>query len=158
MSAFRAFATAAPQPLPNAKTAVLVVVDVAYVVGYGAGQVRAGIYMFDDQLANGSTAEGTLDLSTRCNLGDVISWEVVPLDPTRGDELEITSITVLQDTLFGTAGAPTDWPGTANWYGQAMTAGSATYQIMLKITAGAIRRQVYNAYWSASISDLKPPK
>jgi hypothetical protein len=158
MSAPHVFATATLQSLPNAQTSVLIVVDVAYVVGFGAGEIRAGIYMFDDQRANGSADEGTLDLSTRCNVGDVISWEVVPLDPTRGDALEITSITALQDTLFGTAGAPTDWPNTSNWYGQAMTAGSATYQIMLKITAGAIRKQVYEAYWTASISDVKPPK
>lgn len=156
MSAPRAFATLSQVALPNAQTSILIVVDVAYVVGFGAGKISAGIYMVDNQHSNGSTDEGSLGLSTRCHLGDVISWEVMPIDPYRGDKLAITAIA--GGTVFGSAGAPMSMPDTPNWYGQAMTSGSQSYEITIQLTTGALRPTVYTAYWEASISDVKPPK
>ena len=136
---YKASSTAAT---PNAKTSIVIGLDTAYIVGQGGGRIGQGIYMFDDQTANGSQNEGTLELSTRCHVGDIISFECMPLDPTRGDTCTITGFNVSQGNVFNGPG----YPGADR---QPVVRASddrwlAIYQIFVQITTGGIRPTKYN--------------
>jgi hypothetical protein len=150
------FATVTTPQTPNAKTSILIAMDTAYIGGQGGGRIGQGIYMFDDQASiwgsGGNSSEGSLKLSTKCHIGDIISFECVLLDPTRGDTTTITGIDVSQGNVFGSAGYPKQWSGTNLWFGQAMNAGSQSYQIFVQIVTGGIRPQRINLHWDAFIS------
>lgn len=137
---------------PNAKTSIVIGMDTAYIIGQQGGQVGQGIYMCDNQISQGSTGEGTLELSTHCHIGDIISFEVMPLDPTRGDTCAITGFNVSQGNVFSGAGYPMQGATPNLWYGQATTAGTQTYQIFVQITSGGLRPTKYNLNWDPFIT------
>lgn len=125
------------QPMPQAppaQTYILIAVDVGFIVQFGPGQ---GVYMCDNRVANGSTGEGTSELLTACNVGDVIVWECTPLDPN--DSVTIVGFNVSSGNVFGSTGIPTQTGAT--WSGQAQSAGSQTYQITLLLVTGGTRPQ-----------------
>jgi hypothetical protein len=135
----RAAALSAPQ------TAIVIAVDTAYVGGQAGQQITSGIYMMDNQVNNGSSGEGTLGLSTHADLGSLIGFNVVPVNPVSGDTVIITGFTVSQGSVFGSSGYPIQQPAIGNepagsyWIGQAMNAGRQIYQIQLKLTVGQLR-------------------
>jgi hypothetical protein len=67
---------------------VLIVVDVE---GALAGTLQDNVYLIDTNKHVGSGNEGQVELKTACNDGQVITWNVAPVDPS--SDVEITSFT-----------------------------------------------------------------
>jgi hypothetical protein len=134
-------------------TAIAIAIDTQYVASVGGGGITEGIYMFDNRIDNGSTGQGTLELSTKCNAGDLIGFEVYPIDErgSSGDTVAITGFNVSQGSVFGSQGYPIKQ--SANyWIGQAVNAGSQTYQIRVLVTTGGLRPTQFNVYWDPFIT------
>jgi hypothetical protein len=148
--------------LPAPKTAITIAVDTAYVAAQQGQDISQGIYMMDNQLNNGSTGEGGLELSTVTTLGSLIGFDIVPLNPNSGDTVVIEGFQVEpppgQTGVFGSSGFPQQQPPLGNqpdgsyWVGQAQNAGSQTYQILIKVTVGLIRPVSYFIRWDPFIT------
>src|SRR3954453_3595690 len=98
------------------QTVVTIAVDTAYVAAQQGRDISQGIYMMDNKVRNGSTGEGTLELSTVCNNGSLIGFNVVPIDLLGqfGDSVVITGFSVTpppgQSGVFTAAGTPRTQP------------------------------------------------
>ncbi|MDR3528332.1 MAG: hypothetical protein P4L57_13745 [Rhizomicrobium sp.] len=144
----------------NPQTAITIAVDTAYVAAQQGRNISQGIYMMDNRVRNGSTGEGTLELSTVCNNGDLIGFNVMPIDilGTSGDVVQITGFTVSQGNVFTAAGTPrvqTSPPGEpagAYWIGQALNQGNQTYQIQIEVTVGVLQPVHYFVNWDPFIT------
>ena len=96
----------------------------------------------DNRVNNGSTGEGTMVLSTRAILGDLIGFNVVPIYPNSGDTVVITGFDVTKGSVFGLSGYPEQQPALGvepaggYWIGQAMNEGNC---IHLQLTVGQLR-------------------
>ncbi len=140
------------------QASITIAVDTAYVASKGGQNISSGIYMMNNQVSYGSTGEGTLELSTVVPVGSLIGFNTVPIDPNSGDTVIITGFTVSQGSVFGSQGYPQQQPpiGTepagAYWIGQAMNAGSQTYQIQIKVTVGQLRPISYYINWDPFIT------
>ncbi|WP_437947146.1 AidA/PixA family protein [Sorangium sp. So ce296] len=134
------------------QTAISIAVDTSYVISQGGRNISTGIYMFDNQLNNGSTGEGTLELSTLANAGDLIGFDVVPVNPNTGDTVVITGFNVSAGNVFGSQGYPIATDKPSYWIGQAVNAGSQTYQIQILVTSGGPRPTKYYVNWDPFIA------
>ena len=138
------------------QTAITIAVDTQYVAAQGGRNISQGIYMFDNQVAGGSSGEGTLELSTVTVNGSLIGFDAVPINPNTGDTVLITGFTVSQGTVFGSQGYPMSQaqplPAGSYWIGQATSQGSQTYQIQIQITTGGIRPTTYFVNWDPFIT------
>jgi len=142
------------------QTSITIAVDTAYVAAQQGQNVSKGIYMMDNRLRNGSSGEGTLELSTVCNNGDLIGFNVVPINAlgTSGDEVVITGFTVSQGSVFTAAGQPREQtppkgePQGAYWVGQALHQGEQTYQIQIEVTVGKLQPVSYFINWDPFIT------
>lgn len=151
----RALATAL-QP----QTSITIAVDTAYVAAQQGQNISKGIYMMDNRVRNGSTGEGTLELSTVCNNGDLIGFNVVPINilGSSGDQVVITGFTVSQGNVFTAAGTPRVQPALpgepagAYWIGQALNQGNQTYQIQIEVTVGLLQPVHYFINWDPFIT------
>jgi len=151
------------QAMPTAQTAISIAVDTDYIGTLPPGTVAAnqGIYMMDNRVLNGSGGEGTLELSTHCPAGNVISFNVVPINGAGSSDatVEITGFNVSQGSVFTAAGQPRPFNpppggGTTNsfWMGQALQQGSQTYQIQIKVTIGTLQPVSYFISWDPFIT------
>lgn len=142
------------------QTAITIAVDTAYVAAQQGRNISQGIYMIDNRVRNGSTGEGTLELSTVCNNGDLIGFNVVPIDilGSSGDQVVITGFTVSQGSVFTAAGTPRVQPALpgepagAYWIGQALNQGNQTYQIQIEVTVGLLQPVSYFINWDPFIT------
>lgn len=135
------------------QTSIQVAVDTSYVAAQGGQGISTGIYMMDNEVNNGSSGEGTLELSTRTNAGNLIGWEVTPINPNTGDTVVITGFNVSQGNVFGSQGYPQQQSTSGDyWIGQAMNAGQQTYQIQIMVTTGGIRPTKYFVNWDPFIT------
>jgi hypothetical protein len=142
------------------QTSVTIAVDTAYVAAQQGRNIGQGIYMMDNRVRNGSTGEGTLELSTVCNNGDLIGFNVVPVNilGTSGDSVVITGFTVSQGSVFTAAGTPRQQPALpgepagAYWIGQALSQGHQTYQIQIAVTVGLLQPVTYFINWDPFIT------
>jgi len=142
------------------QTSITIAVDTAYVAAQQGRNISKGIYMVDNRLRNGSTGEGTLELSTTCNNGDLIGFNAVPIDilGASGDQVVITGFTVSQGAVFTAAGTPRQQPALpgepagAYWIGQALAQGSQTYQIQIQVTVGVLQPVSYFINWDPFIT------
>ena len=133
----------------NPQTAITIAVDTQYVAAQQGQNISQGIYMMDNRVNSGSTGEGTLELTTQAQDGNLIGFNVVPINPVNGDTVVITGFTVApppgQTGVFGSQGYPEQQPALGAepaggyWIGQAMNEGSQTYQIQLQLTIGQLR-------------------
>ena len=145
------------QPILKPPVSIVVAVDCAYVAAQQGRNISTGVYMMDNMANNGSTNEGNLELSSVVPVGALIGFNSVPIDPAAGTVV-ITGFTVSQGSVFGSQGYPQQQPaiGTepagAYWIGQAMNAGSQTYQIQIKVTVGTIRPISYYINWDPFIT------
>lgn len=139
------------QSIPSVKTAITTAVDTKYVLGHAGSILDRGIYMIDNRLSNGSGSEGNMELHTCCNVGDVIGFEVVPIDSTSGDTVVITGFNVSAGNVFGSEGYPQPTKDPSVWLAQAMNRGEQTYQIQIKVTSGGIRPVSVYASWDPFI-------
>lgn len=144
-------------PLLQPQVAITIAVDCAYVASQQGNNINTGVYMFDNQVSNGSTGEGGLELHSMVPVGALIGFNSVPIDLAAGSVV-ISGFTVSQGSVFGSQGYPQQQPplGTepagAYWIGQAMNAGSQTYQIQLAVTVGTIRPITYYINWDPFIT------
>jgi hypothetical protein len=146
------------------QTCITIAVDTAYIAGQQGKNISQGIYMMDNKVRNGSTGEGTLELTTACNDGSLIGFNVVPIDALAGfgDQVVITGFTVQpppgQSGVFTAAGTPRAQPALpgepagAWWIGQAMAQGSQTYQIQIEVTVGQLQPTPYFVNWDPFIT------
>lgn len=144
----------------NVPNSVSIAVDTAYVATVGSGFISQGVYMMDNQSANTSSGEGTTELHTVGNAGQLIGFHVVPIDGEggNGDTVVITGFTVSQGNVFTAAGQPqqqpplgSDPPGTY-WVGQLMNQGTQTYQIQCAVTIGQLQPVTYYINWDPFIT------
>jgi len=153
-SAAAAAGTLSPQ------TSISIAVDTAYVAAQQGRNISQGIYMMDNMVRNGSSGEGTLELSTVTNDGSLIGFNVVPIDilGSFGDTVVITGFTVSQGSVFTAAGTPRQQPALpgepagAYWIGQALNQGSQTYQIQIEVTVGQLQPVSYFINWDPFIT------
>jgi hypothetical protein len=136
---------------------LVIAVDTGYVASRGQG-VETGIYMMDNQLLNGSTGEGTMQLAAVVPVGKLVSFETVPVDARSGDSVIITSFSMSQGDIFGCSGYPQQQPPLPGrppgsyWIGRAVNQGVQTYQVQIRITRATIRPMVYFVNWSAMLT------
>lgn len=138
---------------PCPQTAISIAVDTSYVISQGGRNIGTGIYMFDNQRNDGSTGQGSLELSTVANAGDLVGFEVVPINPHTGDTVVISGFNVSAGNVFGNQGYPIpDSKDPSYWIGQAVNAGQQTYQIQILVTSGGIRPTKYYVSWDPFIT------
>lgn len=150
----------APAAALSPQTSITIAVDTAYVAAQQGRNISQGIYMMDNMVRNGSTGEGTLELSTLCNDMSLIGFNVVPIDVMggNGDQVVITGFTVSQGSVFTAAGMPRQKPSPpgepdgAYWIGQAMGQGTQTYQIQIEVTVGQLQPVSYIVNWDPFIT------
>ena len=118
------------------QTEIQIALDTAYLIGQGGSFPSTGIYMIDNEVDNGSTGEGSMELSTVVPAGNYIGWNVFPIDPNTEDTVAITGFNVSQGNVFGSSGFPQK-VSPSYWIGQAVNDGSQTYQIQVAITSPA---------------------
>jgi hypothetical protein len=133
------------------QTMIAIAVDTAYVAGSGAHQLQNGIYMMDNHANIGSENEGQLELSTVCNVGDLVAFRVYPVDQrreTNGGSVVITGIEVKQGDVFGSSGYPRPYEGETYWIGRAEKAGRQTYTMALEVTSPPVpEKRTVNVSW-----------
>jgi hypothetical protein len=141
-------------------TSVTIAVDTAYVAAQQGRNIDRGVYMMDNRVRNGSTGEGNLELTTVCNNGDLIGFNVVPINilGSSGDSVVITGFTVSQGSVFTAAGTPRQQPALpgepagAYWIGQALSQGHQTYQIQIEVSVGLLQPVHYFVNWDPFIT------
>ncbi len=140
------------------QTSITIAVDTQYVAAQNGDNIGNGVYMMDNQLAGGSSNEGTLELNTHTDDGSLIGFNSVPINPNTGDTVIITGFTVSQGSVFGSQGYPEEQPAIGQepqgsyWIGQATTQGSQTYQIQIEVTTGGLRPTSYFVNWDPFIT------
>ena len=136
-------------------TAITIAVDTAYIASQQGENISQGVYMMDNQLANGSTDEAGMELTTVCNVGSLIGFHSVPINAlgTSGDTVVITGFTVSQGNVFTAAGTPVQQSTSGDyWIGQAFNTGTQTYQVQLKVTVGQLHPVTYFVNWDPFIT------
>jgi hypothetical protein len=140
---------------------VAIAVDTAYIAAQASnGFITQGVFMMDNRVRNGSTGEGTLQLTTVCNAGSLIGFHSVSIDGqgSFGDQVIITSFATVEGSVFTGAGHPVQQPPLGNdppgtfWIGQALKAGTEKYQIQIKVTVGQLQPVSYYVQWGAFIT------
>ncbi|MDN3581720.1 alpha-pore-forming tripartite toxin MakABE regulator [Mucilaginibacter flavus] len=137
------------------QTTINIALDTAYLEGLQTGKpATTGIYLLDNRIGLGSSPEGTQSLHTVCYTGDHISWQVLPIDPERGDTVAITGFTILAGNVFGgSIGVPQPTGNPACWVGRAVNgASTAVYQIYFLIADEA--KNYFTTYCEVSISTI----
>ncbi|MEJ2409058.1 MAG: hypothetical protein P8Y48_06865 [Novosphingobium sp.] len=126
--------------MTTANIVINVAVDVPYIYSQKPGAyVGKGIYMMDTNFVNGSTGEGSMELTTHGAAGQSVAFNVFPInvlqnvDAYAGIEgMEQSSGT----NVFGNQGWPAaQTPDTPYQYlGFLMKSGDMTYQIKIGVT------------------------
>lgn len=143
------------------QVAVAIAVDTAFIAGHAdSGQISQGVFMMDNMVRNGSTGEGSLSLHTVCAVGNLIGFQVMPVNASgsSGDSVIITGFADMQGNVFTGAGHPRQQPPLGNlpagsyWIGQAMAAGTETYSIQILVQVGALQPVSVYVWWEAMIT------
>lgn len=113
---------------------IMVAVDVETAQSTASGNViTSGLYMIDTTGYEG-TAEGSNELSTPCNAGDVLVWVIYPINPS--DNISISGFTgqcVTSDIFQNLVAEKT--PAGANYWTCVINEGTSTasYQYSLNV-------------------------
>lgn len=143
------------------QVSVAIAVDTAWVAGHASsGQITEGVFMMDNMVRNGSTGEGTLSLHTHCNVGNLIGFQVMPIDAagSSGDQVVIVGFADIEGNVFTGAGHPMSQPPLGSlpngsyWIGQAMALGTETYMIQIMVTVGQLQPARYYVWWDATLT------
>jgi len=114
--------------------------------------------MMDNKIRNGSTNEGKIDLQTRCNVGSLIGFQVLPITAAGSstDSVVLTAFALQGgDDVFTGAGHPRPEPPPKGltpgsyWIGQAMASGSEQYQLQIEVSIGALQPTTFYVTWDA---------
>jgi hypothetical protein len=141
---------------------ITIAVDTAAIAAVGEGPITSGVYLMDNMVRNGSTNEGQINLHTKCNVGALIGYQVLPIDAagSASDSVVLTAFAMKGgDDVFTGAGHPIQIPDPPTglnvgsyWIGQAMTAGTEIYEIQIEVTIGALQPTKLYVSWSAEIT------
>jgi hypothetical protein len=85
-----------------------------------------GVYLVDNNLNNGSSNEGTVDLQTDVPVGTNICWSLLNVNPSSNTILQIQNFG--NASVFGASGTPQQVNATT-WTGQVQASGQAQYNI-----------------------------
>lgn len=92
----------------------------------------AGVYLVDNQVANGSTNEGSSNLATTTSQGTSICWQAFLINPKSTASVSIASVGNSQ--AWGFSGQPGVAPDNPSAYtGTAQSAGSFTYPLSINV-------------------------
>jgi hypothetical protein len=132
-----------------------IVVDTEQLYHQSSPFIQDGIYMMDNQLINGSTGEGTLELSSLVRGGGFVGFNIMPIDLAglQGDTVEIMGFKISSGVnIFGNMGFPQQQPaGSAyQWLGTAMIQGQSVYQITIGVSYGGGGVKYFN--WDAFLT------
>jgi hypothetical protein len=83
---------------------VLIAVDVEGALT--SNNLGENVFMVDTNKYAGSGAEGTSELQTKLNIGDIIVWSVAPIDPGTNVEISSFSGTAVTDTYIHPVQSP----------------------------------------------------
>ncbi|MBV9494835.1 MAG: hypothetical protein JOZ54_11365 [Acidobacteria bacterium] len=142
------------------QVSIAIAVDTAWIAGQAVnGGISEGVFLMDNRVRSGSSQEGTLSLHTVCSTGSLIGFQVVPIDGGAfGDQVVITGFADINGEVFTGAGHPVPSPPPGNgpsgsyWIGQAMKAGTETYQIEIEVTVGQLQPVRYYVWWDAVLT------
>ncbi|MBI1227951.1 MAG: hypothetical protein GC192_22155 [Bacteroidetes bacterium] len=127
---------------------ITIAVDVAYVISQQGQSISKGIYLMDNMIANGSMGEGTMEITTIGNAGQVVGWNIVPINPYLNNQtVEITFIQICLGTVFGSPPVQADGNGFS-WVAQLIYSGKQAYAIQIKVTEG-LTPVSYYVNWEA---------
>lgn len=136
-----------------------IAVDTQYLIGQPSNSNYAGqgIYMMDNNVLAGSTNEGSLELDTFCVSGQIIGFNVFPIDSLQGlgDTVEISAFQVSKDSPnLWAGGAPQmQSSGEYQWIGQIIGSNQKmTYQIMISVNSGGVAPIKRTFYWDPYIT------
>lgn len=141
---------------------IAIAVDTAAVAAVQNGTLSNGVYMMDTEVRSGSKREGQINLHTKCNVGALIGYQILPIDAAgaSGDTAVITAFAFQsgQDVFTG-AGHPVQIKKPpkglergAYWIGQAMAAGTEIYEIQIDVSIGQLQPIRYFVTWTAKIT------
>lgn len=85
-----------------------------------------GVYMVDNNLNNGSSGEGTVNLNTEVPVGTNICWSLLNVDPTSDTILQIQNFG--DAGIFGASGTP-QMVNANTWTGSVQAPGQDNYAI-----------------------------
>ena len=91
---------------------------------------RRGVYLVDSNHNNGSSNEGTPDLSTDASTNDKICWQVLSTNVNDAGTLTIQNFG--NASVFGSGGTPQSVNGNT-WTGQVQANGTAMYDITFNL-------------------------
>jgi hypothetical protein len=128
----------------NANIVVNIAVDAAQVYSTSPGMYKGnGIYMMDNNAANGSGNEGSLELNTSGSAGQTVAFNVFVIneEQNNGAQVQIEGMEQSNGTnVFGNQGWPKEQPagGKYQFLGVLKYAGQMTYQIKIGVTTGTL--------------------
>ena len=126
--------------MANANIVINVAVDVSYVYSQTPGAyLGAGIYMMDNNLENGSSGQGSLELNTAGAAGQSVAFNVFSINELQGTNPVVEIEGMEQSSgvnVFGNQGWPAEQtPNTPyQFLGYLMRSGDMTYQIKIGVT------------------------
>jgi hypothetical protein len=138
------------QPGLKPQTMIAIAVDTAYIAGSDTHHLQNGIYMMDNRANIGSENEGQIELSTVCDVGDLIGFRVYPIDQLAAESgvAVITGIELKEGDVFGSSGYPRPYEGETYWIGRAEKAGRQTYTMALEVTSPPLpEKRTVNVEW-----------
>ena len=147
-----------PIPGPQPQVSIIIAVDTAFATAQSTMGMSGGIYMMDNMAAYGSTGEGQTVLNSVVPLGTFVGFQVVPIDPLRGDTVVITELVTSAGNVFGPDGGPVQVPSVGGqpegsyWIGRTFNPGTQVYQIQIQVTVGQGWQNVYFGQWAAIIT------
>ena len=130
--------------MANANIVINVAVDVAYIYAQTPGPyVGAGIYMMDNNIENGSSGEGSMELTTAGMAGQSVAFNVFAINQLQGTNAIVQIQGMEQSSgvnVFGNQGWPAaQTPSTPyQFLGVLMKSGKMTYQIKIGVTPNSI--------------------
>lgn len=86
------------------------------------------IFMTDNNVAGGSTGEGTFELNTACHVGDTLQWRLAAQDGAT--PVQFLAMKNSNGNVFGFN--PPTGNGTL-YQGEAVTTGQETYQVLILV-------------------------
>jgi hypothetical protein len=89
-------------------------------------QQTTGVYLVDNNLNNGSSNEGTVNLLTKLPVGTNVCWSLLNVNPNSNTILQIQNFG--NASVFGASGTP-QMVNATTWTGTVQQAGQAQYNI-----------------------------
>lgn len=134
----------------NANIVINIAVDASQVYGTTPGMYKGnGIYMMDNNTANGSIHEGGLELNTAGFVGQSVGFNIFVINEKQNNGAKVKIMGMEQSSgtnVFGNQGWPSPQPAGSKYQflGYLKSEGSLIYQIKIAVTSsGQFPMQYY---------------